>query len=131
MVVSYPVFRGFTKGWFSKKMVLADVPLERKPERGYVRMFPRNENRNEGTFACSPGTKTRTRVHSPKPTLLRNRPFDCLPVSFTGVYLVLYQAFLNLGFAKPMFCNSVLFTKTTGITKMTKMTKTTQTATSK
>ena len=30
-----------------------------------------------------------------------------------------------------MFCNSVLFTKTTGITKMTKMTKTTQTATSK
>ena len=31
------------------------------PERGYVRMFPRNENRNEGTFA--------------KTTLLRNRPF--------------------------------------------------------
>ena len=26
-------------------------PPERKPERGYVRMFPRNENRNEGTFA--------------------------------------------------------------------------------
>ena len=39
----------------------------RKPERVYIRMFPRNENRNEGTFACSPGTKTRTRVHSPKP----------------------------------------------------------------
>ena len=30
-------------------------------ERGYVRMFPRNENRNEGTFA--------------KTTLLRNRAF--------------------------------------------------------
>ena len=30
-------------------------------------MFPRNENRNEGTFACCPGTKTGTRVHSPKP----------------------------------------------------------------
>ena len=30
-------------------------------------MFPRNENRNEGTFACSPGTKTGTRAHSPKP----------------------------------------------------------------
>ena len=30
-------------------------------------MFPQNENRNEGTFACSPGTKTGTRVHSPKP----------------------------------------------------------------
>ena len=44
-------------------------------------MFPRNENWNEGTFGCSPGTKTRnegtfacslrtktgTRAHSPKP----------------------------------------------------------------
>ena len=30
-------------------------------------MFPRNENRNEGTFACSPRTKNGTRVHSPKP----------------------------------------------------------------
>ena len=46
-------------------------------------MFPRNENRNEGTFRCSPerkpergyegtfawspGAKTRTRVHSPEP----------------------------------------------------------------
>ena len=48
---------------------------------GFWRMFPRNENRNdgtfrcspgtkhrnEGTFACSPATKTGTRVHSPKP----------------------------------------------------------------
>ena len=32
--------------------------------------------------------------------------------------------FLNLGFAKPMFCNPVLFTETTGITKMTKTTQT-------
>ena len=30
-------------------------------------MFPRNENRNKGTFACSFGTKTRMRAHSPKP----------------------------------------------------------------
>ena len=32
-------------------------------------MFPRKENRNEGTFGirCSPGTRTGTRVHSPKP----------------------------------------------------------------
>ena len=30
-------------------------------------MFPRNENRNEGTIACFPGTKTGTRVHLPKP----------------------------------------------------------------
>ena len=65
-------------------------------------MFPRNENSNKGTFGCSPGTKTGTRVHSDVPperkperghvrmfpwnenrnegtfaktTLLRNRPF--------------------------------------------------------
>ena len=36
----------------------SDVPPERKPKRGYVRIFPRNENRNEGTVA--------------KTTLLRN-----------------------------------------------------------
>ena len=41
--------------------VRSDVPPEWKPERGYVRMFPRNENRNEGTFG--------------KTTLLRNRLF--------------------------------------------------------
>ena len=51
----------------SKRVVLADVPPERKPERGYIRMFPRNENRNEGTFGCSPGTKTGTRVRSDVP----------------------------------------------------------------
>ena len=30
-------------------------------------MFPRNENRNEGAFGCSPGTKTGTRVRSHVP----------------------------------------------------------------
>ena len=30
-------------------------------------MFPRGENRNEGTFGCSPGTKTGTRVRSHVP----------------------------------------------------------------
>ena len=59
--------RGLPKGWFSKRVVLADVLPERKPERGNIRMFPQNENRNEGTFACSPGTITGTRAHSPKP----------------------------------------------------------------
>ena len=34
---NFSKFRGSQKGW---------------------RMFPRNENRNEGTFRCSPGTKT-------------------------------------------------------------------------
>ena len=60
-------FSGADKRVVSKRVVLADVPLERKPERGYIRMFPQNEKRNEGTFACSLGTKTGTRVHSPKP----------------------------------------------------------------
>ena len=43
------------------------VPPEREPEQGYIRIFPRNKNRNEGTFACAPGTKTGTRLRSPKP----------------------------------------------------------------
>ena len=60
---------GFSKGWFWRcspatktgTRSRSDVPRDEKLERGYVRMFPRNENRNEGTF--------------PKTTLLRNRPF--------------------------------------------------------
>ena len=38
------------KGWF--------------PKGWFWRMFPRNENRNEGTFGWFPGTKTGTRVCS-------------------------------------------------------------------
>ena len=45
---------------------------------GYIGMFPWNENRNKGTFACFTGMKTRTRVHSPIPPFLRNRPFVSL-----------------------------------------------------
>ena len=74
---------GVDKRVVSKRVVLADVPPERKPERENIQMFPRNENRNEGTFACSPGTKTGTRVRSPKPpfyeTVLlapNDKPFD-------------------------------------------------------
>ena len=59
-------FGGTQKGDFQKGGLGGCSP-ERKPERGYVRMFPRNKNRNGGTFGCSPGTKTGTRVHSPKP----------------------------------------------------------------
>ena len=64
----------------SKRVVLADCPPERKPERGYIRMFPRNENWNEGTFACCPERK-------PEQGYIRqNRPFTkppfYLPVTF-------------------------------------------------
>ena len=51
----------------SKRVVLEDVPPEGKQEQGYLRMFPGANNRNKGAFACSPGTKTGTRVRSPKP----------------------------------------------------------------
>ena len=68
--------RTMTKGHrFSlKTRILSDVPPERKPElRVQHRDVPRNKNRNEGTFACSPGTKTGTRAHSPRyPPLSRN-----------------------------------------------------------
>ena len=53
-------FGGCSPGKKTGTRVHSDVPPERKPERGHVRMFPRNENRNEGTFA--------------KTTLVRNRP---------------------------------------------------------
>ena len=42
-----------TKGWF--------------PKGWFWQIFPRNENRNEGTFGCSAGTKTGTRVRSHVP----------------------------------------------------------------
>ena len=72
---SLDYFRGLTKGWF-------------------WRMFPQNENRNEGTFGCSPRTKTGTRVRSHVPPELKpergyireNHPFTkppvCLPMIF-------------------------------------------------
>ena len=75
LISEEPTRMAFQKGGFGGSSprtktgtrVHSDVPPERKPERGYIRMFPRNENRNEGTFTCSPGTKTGTRVRSPKP----------------------------------------------------------------
>ena len=54
-------FGGCSPGTKTGTRVHSDVPPERKPERGYVRLFPLNESRNEGAFA--------------KTTLLRNRPF--------------------------------------------------------
>ena len=70
---------GVDKRVISKRVVLADVPPERKPERGCIRMFPQNENRNEGTFACSPGTKNRNEGTFAKQNLFTKPPFY-LPV---------------------------------------------------
>ena len=47
------ILQGLTKGWF--------------PKGWFWRMFPQNEKQNEGTFGCSPGTKTGTRVRSHVP----------------------------------------------------------------
>ena len=44
-------FGGCSPGTKTGTRVHSDVAPERKSERGYVRMFPQNENRNEGTFA--------------------------------------------------------------------------------
>ena len=56
-------------------------------------MFPRNENRNKGTFGCSSGTKTGTRVRShvrperrpERGHIRQNHPFTkppfCLPMT--------------------------------------------------
>ena len=76
----------FTKGQLSKRMVFQDVPPERKPERGYIRTSPRNENRNEGTFACSPGTKTRTTL-TLQSLLFSISLFFCFPSFLTFLFV--------------------------------------------
>ena len=58
-------FGGGSPGTKTGTRVHSDVPPERKPKRGYVRIFPRNENRNEGTFT-------------------KNRPFVCQPPTIEG-----------------------------------------------
>ena len=63
------------KGWFPKGWFLADVPPERKPERGYVRMFPRNEKPERGYIRMFPRNENRNEGTFTKTTLLRNRPF--------------------------------------------------------
>ena len=57
-------FGGCSPGTKTGRRAHSDVPPERKTERGYVRMFPQNENRSEGRLA--------------KTTLLRNRPLSPL-----------------------------------------------------
>ena len=57
---------GFAKGWFSKRVVLADVPPEREQERGYIRVFPGTKTGMRVRLHVPPEQKTGTRVHSPK-----------------------------------------------------------------
>ena len=53
---------GFQKGGFQKARY-------QNPERGYIRMFPDTENRNEGTCRCSPVPKKRAHIRQNRPTL--------------------------------------------------------------
>ena len=78
-------------------------------------MFSRNDNQNEGTFACSPGTKPGTRVHSPKPPFYETAllspsekqvgkrslitfffVFGTLSVTFRSLFLLLLSLFSAL-----------------------------------
>ena len=57
-------------------------PFCTRPFWRIPRMFPRNENRNEGTFGCSPGTKNRMFPRNEKPErgyLRQNHPFTKPP----------------------------------------------------
>ena len=74
-IIKNDLSRGLTKGWFSKRVVLADVPPERKPERGYIRMFPRNEKPQRGYVRMFPRKENRNEGTFAKTTLLRNRLF--------------------------------------------------------
>ena len=71
-------------------------------------MFPRNENRNEGTFGCSPGTKTGTRVCSDVPPerkperayVRQNHPFTKPPF-----YLPVKKVYRHLVVSNLVVCN--------------------------
>ena len=78
---------------WSNKMGLGGWQKSGFPKGWFWRMCPRNENRNEGTFGSSPGTKTGTkaRLHVPpeqtpkRGHVRQNHPFTkppfCLPVN--------------------------------------------------
>ena len=53
-----PPLLGVRKRVVSKRVVLADVPRQREPERGYKKWNDGNKKRNEGTFAKPPFCKT-------------------------------------------------------------------------
>ena len=66
--------RGLPERVVSKRVVLADLPPKRKPERGYVRMFPWNEKPERGYVRTFPRNENRNEGKFAKSTLLRNRP---------------------------------------------------------
>ena len=66
---------GCQKEWFSKRVVLREFPRNENRNEGTFGCSPGTKtgtSLNEGTFACSPGPKTGTRAHSPKPLFYEN-----------------------------------------------------------
>ena len=74
--------RGLSKGWFSKRVVFQRMFSQNENRNEGTSDVPPERNQNEGTFACSSGTKNRNQGTFAKTTLL-NRPF-CL-LSTTAV----------------------------------------------
>ena len=72
----FDVFRRNLKEWFPKGWFWRMFPRNENRNEGTFACSPGNESRNEGMFACSPGTKTRTRAHSPNPPF--TKPPFCL-----------------------------------------------------
>ena len=72
-------------------MVLADVPPERKPERGYIRMLPPERKPERGYVRMLPQNEKPERGH-----VRQNHPFT-KPPSFLPVTLLLdFRAFLDI-----------------------------------
>ena len=55
------------KGWFPKGWFWRMFPRNENKNEGKFGCSPGTKNRNGGTFGCSPGTKTGTGVRSPNP----------------------------------------------------------------
>ena len=82
-------FSEVDKGVVSKRVVLTDVPPEQKPERGYIRMFPRNETRTSVSAHVPPERKP-DREHVRQNHPFTKPPFRAknLPVSFQAPAMV-------------------------------------------
>ena len=69
-----PIIGGCQKGGFPKEWFWRMFPGTKTGTRVHSDV-PQERNRNEGRFACSPGTKNRNEGTFTKTILLRNRPF--------------------------------------------------------
>ena len=111
----YPLRSEEPKRVVSKRVVLADVPPERTPERGYVRMFPRNEKQERGYVRMFPRNNNRN-----ERTFAKNicceviiwakfGHFRCYYLGQVGVIIwaKLFLAYKNSGF-KRFFAHTVI-----------------------